>query len=72
MHSPRKISNAFFYLLRSGCPWRLLPRDFPPWKTVYHRFRKWRVEGTFEGRQTRRCASARERGWLETPGLALG
>ena len=48
VHSPRKILNAVFYLLKSGCPWRLLPRDFPPWKTVYHWFRKWRIDGTFE------------------------
>jgi putative transposase len=48
VHSPRKILNAIFYLLKSGCPWRLLPRDFPPWKTVYHWFRKWRIHGTFE------------------------
>jgi len=40
--------NAIFYLLKSGCPWRLLPRDFPPRKTVYHWFRKWRIDGTFE------------------------
>src|SRR3712207_3359225 len=48
VHSPRKILNAVFYLLKSGCPWRLLPRDFPPWKTVYHWFRRWRIDGTFE------------------------
>src|SRR3954453_17409154 len=48
VHSPRKILNAVFYLLKSGCPWRLLPRDFPPWKSVYHWFRKWRIDGTFE------------------------
>jgi putative transposase len=35
--------------LRSGCAWRLLPRDFPPWKTVYHYFRKWRIDGMWEG-----------------------
>jgi putative transposase len=40
--------NAVFYLLKSCCPWRLLPRGFPPWKTVYHWFRKWRIDGTFE------------------------
>ena len=49
IHSPRKILNAVFYLLKSGCPWRLLPRNFPPWKTVYHWFTKWRIDGTFEG-----------------------
>ena len=34
--------------MRCGCPWRLLPRDFPPWKTVYHYFREWRLEGIWE------------------------
>jgi putative transposase len=47
-HSPRAILDAIFYVLRSGCTWRLLPRDFPPWKTVYHYFRQWRIDGTFE------------------------
>jgi len=35
-------------LLKSGCPWRLLPRDFPLWETVYWWFRRWRIDGTFE------------------------
>ena len=48
IHSPREILNAVFYVLRSGCPWRLLPREYPPWKTVYHYFRQWRIDGTFE------------------------
>jgi transposase len=47
-HAPRQMLDAIFYILRSGCPWRLLPRDFPPWKTVYHYFRQWRLDGTFE------------------------
>jgi putative transposase len=34
LHSPREILNAVFYLLKSGCQWRTLPREFPPWKTV--------------------------------------
>ena len=34
IHPYREILNAIFYLLRSGCAWRLLPHDFPPWKTV--------------------------------------
>ena len=34
--------------MKSGCPWRLLPRDFPPWETVYWWFRRWRLDGTFE------------------------
>jgi putative transposase len=48
IHSPREILNAVFYLLKSGCPWRLLPRDFPPWETVYWWFGRWRRDGTFE------------------------
>jgi putative transposase len=48
IHSPREILNAVFYILRSGCPWRLLPREYPPWKTVYHYFREWRINDTFE------------------------
>jgi putative transposase len=47
-HSPREILNAVFYVLKSGCPWRLLPRDFPPWETVYWWFGRWRTDGTFE------------------------
>jgi putative transposase len=31
----REILDAIFYLLKCGCPWRLLPKDFPPWETVY-------------------------------------
>jgi transposase len=35
----REILNAIFYVVRSGCAWRLLPHEFPPWKTIYHYFR---------------------------------
>src|SRR5215217_7038589 len=48
IHSTREILNAIFYLLKSGCAWRLLPRDFPPWESVYYWFRRWRIDGTFE------------------------
>src|ERR671910_988333 len=47
-HSLREILDAIFYVVRSGCAWRLLPHDFPPWKTVYHYFRFWRLDGTWE------------------------
>jgi len=47
-HPDREILNAIFYILRSGCAWRLLPHEFPPWKTVYHYFRLWRLDGTWE------------------------
>jgi putative transposase len=48
LHSIRDILNAIFYLLRSGCAWRLLPHDLPPWKTVYHYFRLWRLQGLWD------------------------
>src|ERR671912_1389506 len=48
MHATREILNAIFYVVRGGCAWRLLPNDFPPWKTVYHYFRYWRLDGTWE------------------------
>ena len=38
----REVVNAIFYLLRGGCAWRLLPHEFPKWKTVYHYQRAWR------------------------------
>lgn len=47
-HSRREIVNAIFYIIRSGCAWRLLPRDLPPWKTVFHYWRQWRRDGTWE------------------------
>ena len=37
--------NAIFYLLRTGCQWRLLPHQFPPWGTVYYYFRSWESDG---------------------------
>ena len=42
---PRIILNALFYLVRSGCPWRLLPKDFPPFTTVQNQFYAWRDSG---------------------------
>jgi putative transposase len=51
-HDLREILNAVFYLLKTGCQWRLLPHDFPRWPTVYWYvywyFRKWRIEDTWE------------------------
>jgi putative transposase len=38
-HPLRAICNAIFYVLRTGCPWRYLPSNFPPWQTVFYHFR---------------------------------
>lgn len=43
--SRRAIINAIFYVTATGCAWHLLPHDFPKWKTVYHYFRQWRLDG---------------------------
>ena len=48
IHPTREILDAVFYIVRSGCAWRLLPHDLPPWKTVHHYFRVWRIDGTRE------------------------
>jgi putative transposase len=47
-HTWREILNAIFYMTRSGCSWRMMPHDLPPWKTVYHYFRLWRKDGLLE------------------------
>lgn len=44
----REIVNAIFYIVRSGCAWRLMPHDLPPWQTVYGYYRQWRNEGIWE------------------------
>jgi putative transposase len=43
----RSLVNAIFYVVRSGCAWRLLPRDFGPWQTVYGGFRRWSQDWTW-------------------------
>ena len=47
-HAMRDIVDALFYVLRSGCSWRMLPHDLPPWQTVYTYFQQWRDDGTIE------------------------
>jgi putative transposase len=65
LHGSRAILDAVFYVLKSGCPWRLLPREFPPWKSVYDWFRRWRIDGTWERlnaelRERLRCRLGRD------------
>jgi transposase len=47
-HSKREVVNAILYMARAGCSWRMLPKDFPPWQTVYRYFRDWREDGTLD------------------------
>ena len=47
-HPRREIVNAICYLLRTGCAWRMLPHDLPPWQTVYRYLRRWSEDGTVD------------------------
>ena len=47
-YGKRVMINAIFYLIRSGCSWRLLPYDFPPWQAVYAQFMRWKKAKIFE------------------------
>src|SRR5690242_2509113 len=44
----RRIVEAVFYLLRTGCQWRAMPHEYPPWPRVFYHFAKWRRQGTWE------------------------
>ena len=58
----RQAMNAILYLLRTGCPWRYLPRDgFPPRSTVYNIFRRFQAEGRWEAIWAELHMSLRER-----------
>jgi transposase len=43
----REILNGIFYLVRGGCPWRMLPHDLPPWRIVWHYFDHWKKQGVW-------------------------
>jgi transposase len=47
-HELRRIVDALLYVVKTGCQWRQLPADFPPWKSVHEQFRAWRASGVWE------------------------
>ena len=47
-HPKKSIVDAILYVVKGGIPWRLMPNDFPGWKTVYDHFRKWNQRGVWE------------------------
>ncbi len=47
-HPRREVVNAILYVVRTGCAWRRLPSDFPPWETVYWHFARWRDDGSLD------------------------
>ena len=68
----REVVNAIFYLTRTGCSWRMLPHEFPPWGTVHYYARQWRLDGVW----ARRMGVLRERvrqraGRPSTPSAAI-
>ena len=71
-HPLRTILNAIFYLLRTGCPWRYLPSNFPPWQTVFYHFRRWHLRGDWHGLFTAlRVAERRRVGKDPHPSAAI-
>jgi putative transposase len=66
------ILTGIFSLLRSGCQWRMLPRDYGPWSTVDDSFRSWRLDGTWERIHTTvREWARRQAGRPPTPSAAI-
>ena len=44
----REVLNAIFYLLNTGCSWRMIPHDFPKWQIVRYYFDTWKMDGTWK------------------------
>src|SRR3712207_8513293 len=49
----RRMVDAILYVARTGCSWRQLPHDFPPWETVFYYFQRWTADGTVDRKSTR-------------------
>jgi transposase len=47
-YEQRRVVDGLLYVVKTGCQWRQLPSDFPPWKTVHEHFRMWRDSGVWE------------------------
>lgn len=68
----RELVNGIFYLLRTGCSWRQMPHDLPNGKTVYHYFRQWKLDGTWERAMTALRKQVRvQMGREEEPSAAI-
>jgi putative transposase len=57
----RLLVNAIFYVLRTGCAWRYLPREYPPWQTTYTTFRRWRLQGVWHQTHRPQAGGTRSR-----------
>lgn len=71
-YNKRKLLEAILYVLRTGCQWRMLPKDFPPWQLVYHYFQRWGREGVITRiHNTLRREVRRQAGREETPSAVI-
>jgi putative transposase len=71
-HADRLVYDAILYVLRGGIPWRMLPPPFPPWQTVYSRFRRWADAGAWENlTDTLRAELRLETGREPTPSAGI-
>ena len=68
----REVVNAIRYVLRTGCSWRMLPHDLPPWRTAFHYFRTWRRDGTWQrAHDTLRSRTRQFEGRQASPSAAI-
>src|SRR6478672_5072168 len=71
-HADRDLVDAMLYVLRGGIAWRALPHEYPPWQTVYHYFRVWRLNGDWERLNATLCVATRVRaGRSSEPSAAI-
>lgn len=64
--------NGMLYVLKTGCQWRMLPKDFPPWKTVYGYLRRWRLDGSWDAAMLALREVARQKaGRNKEPSVAI-
>jgi putative transposase len=68
----RSLINGILYLNRSGCSWRMLPKDFPPWSTVHWYYRQFRLSGVWDRiHETLRGQVRKQVGRQESPSAAV-
>ncbi len=68
----REVVNGINYVLRTGCAWRFVPHDLPPWGTVWYYFRRWRKEGLWQRlNDTLRTSLRQLAGKQESPSAAI-
>ena len=68
----RRIVDAMLYVVKTGCQWRQMPVNFPPWQSVYQQFRTWRDGGVWEGAtKALREQGRKAKGRNATPTVAI-